>query len=737
MNHVPHLISDLALILLAAAFVTLLFKWLKQPVVLGYIIAGLLVSPNFTLFPSVTELKSIQIWAEIGVIFMLFSLGLEFSFKKLLKVGSTATITGLFEITCMLLLGFGLGQALAWSKIDSLFLGGIIAISSTTIIFRAFDELNIKTNKFASLVIGVLVIEDLVAVLLLVLLSTVAVSPTVEGSELMAAILKLLFFLVLWFISGIFLLPTFLKKASRLMSDETTLIVAIGLCLGMVLLAAGVGFSAALGAFIMGSLLAETTHAERIEHVFKPVKDLFGAIFFVSVGMLINPEVLYAHIGPVLAITLAVVLGKLLFVTIGALLSGQPLNHAIQAGTSMAQIGEFSFIIATLGLTLGVTGSFLYPIAVGVSVITTFATPYMIKLADPLYNWLLKHLPQRWTNSLNRYSTGTQNIKAESDWKVVFTAFTQIMVVNSVLILAIILLFKNVIEPVFWISGSVGSFVVALLALAAISPFWWMLTAKKINKPSYTQLWLNKNNRGPIIMLEILRVSIGIILIGVLFVQFFSTAIAFSLAAGIMLIVGFVFSRKLHAFTLRIEKRFYHNLYLRESMQPKSVVSHLLPWDAHLAYVDIEPNSKWLGKPLGELQLRERYGINIAMIERGNQTLMVPGKNERLFPYDRIALIGTDEQITQFKEALAATAVPQTQTLAVSAVALVQFKVNPGFVYLGKSIRESALRERSQGLVVGIERNGQRYLNPESTWVFQLDDVVWIVGDESKMKALH
>ncbi|MCU0441782.1 MAG: cation:proton antiporter [Bacteroidia bacterium] len=737
MNHVPHLISDLALILLAAAFVTLLFKWLKQPVVLGYIIAGLLVSPNFTLFPSVTELKSIQIWAEIGVIFMLFSLGLEFSFKKLLKVGSTATITGLFEITCMLLLGFGVGQALAWSKIDSLFLGGIIAISSTTIIFRAFDELNIKTNKFASLVIGVLVIEDLVAVLLLVLLSTVAVSPTVEGSELVGSIVKLLFFLVLWFISGIFLLPTFLKKASRLMSDETTLIVAIGLCLGMVLLAAGVGFSAALGAFIMGSLLAETTHAERIEHVFKPVKDLFGAIFFVSVGMLINPEVLYAHIGPVLAITLAVVLGKLLFVTIGALLSGQPLNHAIQAGTSMAQIGEFSFIIATLGLTLGVTGSFLYPIAVGVSVITTFATPYMIKLADPLYNWLVKHLPQRWTNSLNRYSAGTQQIKAESDWKVVFTAFTQVMVINSVLIVAIILIFKNVIEPVFWISGSVGSFVVALLALAAISPFWWMLTAKKINKPSYTQLWLNKNNRGPIIMLEILRVSIGIILIGVLFVQFFSTAIAFSLAAGIMLIVGFVFSRKLHAFTLRIEKRFYHNLYLRESMQPKSVVSHLLPWDAHLAYVDIEPNSDWLGKPLGALQLREQYGINIAMIERGNQTLMVPGKTERLYPYDRIALIGTDEQITQFKEALAATAVPQTQTLAVSAVALVQFKVNPGFVYLGKSIRESALRERSQGLVVGIERNGQRYLNPESTWVFELDDVVWIVGDESKIKALY
>jgi CPA2 family monovalent cation:H+ antiporter-2 len=238
-------------------------------------------------------------------------------------------------------------------------------------------------------------------------------------------------------------------------------------------------------------------------------------------------------------------------------------------------------------------------------------------------------------------------------------------------------------------------------------------------------------------MLEILRVSIGIILIGVLFIQFFSTAIAFSLAAGIMLIVGFIFSRKLHAFTLRIEKRFYHNLYLRESMQPKSVVSHLLPWDAHLAYVDIEPNSEWLGKPLGELQLRERYGINIAMIERGNQTLMVPGKNERLYPYDRIALIGTDEQITQFKEALAATVIQQTQTLTVSAVALVQFKVNPGFVYLGKSIRESALRERSQGLVVGIERNGQRYLNPESTWVFELDDVVWIVGDESKIKALN
>ncbi|MES2560649.1 MAG: cation:proton antiporter [Bacteroidota bacterium] len=737
MQHVPHLITDLALILCSAGVVTLLFKQLNQPVVLGYIIAGLLVGPNFNLFPSILEIESIQIWAEIGIIFLLFSLGLEFSFKKLVKVGNTALITGLFEVSAMLAIGYYLGIWMGWSKMDSLFLGGIISISSTTIIFRAFDELNLKPRKFAGIVIGVLVIEDLVAVLLLVVLSTVAATNSIEGGAMLTAVFKLIFFLILWFVGGIFILPSFFKRAQKLLSEETLLIVSIGLCLGMVLLAVQVGFSAALGAFIMGSLLAETTQAERIEHAIKPVKDLFGAVFFVSVGMLINPAVLIEYKWPVLILTLAVIIGKTVNVSVGALLSGQPLKQSIQAGTSMAQIGEFSFIIATLGLSLNVTGEFLYPIAVGVSVITTFATPYMIQFSAPLNHFVESLLPPKWKESLNRYSKGAQHINTESHWRNVLQSFVQIVLINGVVLIAIILLFKNMVEPAMWVGGIAGSAITAMLALTIMAPFLWMLTTKKINKPSYTQLWINKYNRGPIIVLEILRVAVGIVLLGFLFLQLFSTFTALLIAFGIMIISGFIFSRKLHAFSIRIENRFLHNLNLRENMKPNNTkVDNLLPWDAHLAYFDIDIDSTLVGKPLIDLALREQYGINLALIERGDRMIMIPDKNEKLFPFDRIAVIGTDEQILTFKNTIETANRAQVFDESRGEITLTQILVHPGFPFLGKTIRESDIRNRVKGLIVGIERNGQRILNPDSSMTFELDDALWIAGDRKKVKQM-
>ena len=737
MAHVPHLITDLALILCAAGVVTLLFKKLNQPIVLGYIIAGLLVGPNFNLFPTVTEISSIQIWAEIGVVFLLFSLGLEFSFKKLAKVGSTATITGLFEISAMLVIGYYTGKSLGWSKMDSLFLGGIIAISSTTIIFRAFDELNLKPKKFAGIVIGVLIIEDLVAVLLMVLLSTVAATNTFEGEAMIQSILKLLFFLILWFVAGIFILPSFFKIANKLLNNETLLVVSIGLCLAMVLLASSVGFSAALGAFIMGSLLAETTQAEKIEQVFKPVKDLFGAVFFVSVGMLINPSLLVDYAWPVFILTIAVMIGKTVNVSLGALLSGQPLKQSLQAGTSMAQIGEFSFIIATLGVSLNVTSDFLYPTAVGVSVITTFATPYMIKLADPLHLFLENKLPKRWLNNMERYSAGAQHINAESDWKNVLQSFIQIVLVNSVILIAIILLFKNIVEPLMWVGGVLGSFVTAGFALICMAPFLWSLTTKKINRPSYTQLWLNKYNRGPIIVLEIARVAIGIILISILFSQLFNTISAMIIALVIMFVSGIIFSRKLHAFSLRIENRFLTNLNLRENSMPiKKPIHNLLPWDAHLAYFDIDIDSTLVGIELEALKLRELYGVNIALIERGDRMIMVPDKSQKLYPFDRIAVIGTDEQIINLKNTVEAANKSQVFDETKSDIILQQISVHPGFPFLGKSIRESGIREFVNGLIVGVERNGQRILNPKSNLTFELYDTLWIVGDKKKVKKM-
>lgn len=736
MTHVPHLITDLALILFSAGIVTLLFKKLNQPVVLGYIIAGVLVSPNFKLFPTVTEIDSIKIWAEIGVIFLLFSLGLEFSFKKLVKVGSTAAVTGLFEITAMLITGYFAGQLLGWSKMDSIFLGGIIAISSTTIIFRAFDELNLKANKFAGVVIGVLVIEDLVAVLLMVLLSTVAVSQQFQGTAMLLSVLKLVFFLIIWFLTGIYVLPGFLKKASNHISDETLLIISAALCLGMVLFAANVGFSAALGAFIMGSILAETTQAERIEHVTKSVKDLFGAVFFVSVGMLINPAILVQYAWPVVLLTLAVIIGKTLFVSIGALISGQPLKVSVQAGTSLSQIGEFSFIIATLGVTLNVTSDFLYPIAVGVSVITTFTTPYLMRLAEPLHAFLEKILPPSFINAINKYSLGAQHINAESDWQTVLKSFLMIVLFNGAVCVAITLVFINFVQPFFILWGFWGDLLTATLAVMCMSPFLFMLTARKINKPAYTQLWLNTYNRGPIIGMEVLRVAVGILIIGFLLDQLFSTIIAFVVGLTTIFFSVAIFKRKIKAFSTKIEKRFYANLNLRENTNDVSSVKHLLPWDAHLAHFDIATNSSLIGKPLAELKLREQFGINVAMIERGSVQLMIPGKDELLYPFDKISVIGTDEQISQFRLAIENTNNAQLINQEFAEVSLTAISVHPGFPFLGQTIRDSNFRNKVNGLIVGIERNEQRILNPDSSIRFELDDTLWVVGDSKKVNEL-
>src|SRR5688572_5081306 len=510
MGHLPDLIRDLALILMAGATTTLIFRKIKQPLVLGYIIAGFLVGPYFHFFPTVADNKNIEVLAEIGVIFLLFSLGLEFSFKKLMRVGGAASITALVEIAFITVAGYYAGKWMGWSTMDSLFLGGMLASSSTTIIIRAFEELGVKTKQYARIVFGVLVVEDIVVILLMVLLSTIAVTKQFEGTEIVFTILKLLFFLAIWFIAGIFLLPTLLKKAKHLFDDEALLILSVGLCLGMVVLATAVGFSAELGAFIMGSIIAETTSAEKIEHVTKPVKDLFGAVFFVSVGMMIDPEAIMQYGWPVVVVTFLTLFGKLFSTTLGALLSGQPLKQSVQVGMSMAQIGEFAFIVATLGLSLGVISDFLFPVAVGASAITTFTTPYLIKFSEPLYLFLERFLPERWIKRLNRYSTSTQSIRAETDWKIVLKSLRNIIFINGIFLLILIGLSLYFLIPYLdkTIEDYITRRVVALVISFSIGlPFLWALMVKKPENNAYKELWLEKKyNRGPLVILEALRV---------------------------------------------------------------------------------------------------------------------------------------------------------------------------------------------------------------------------------------
>jgi CPA2 family monovalent cation:H+ antiporter-2 len=732
-HHLQPLISDLGLILMTAGIAVLLFKKLKQPLVLGYLIAGFLAGNHFDFFPSVTDIKSVEVWAEIGVIFLLFSLGLEFSFKKLMKVGGTASITAITQIVTMVIVGYFVGQWMDWSKMDSVFLGVILSISSTTIILKTFEELGVKAQNFAGIVIGSLIVQDIVAILMMVLLSTVAVSNQFSGGELLQSVLKLVFFLTIWFVGGIFFIPTLLKRAKHLLSDEMLLIISLALCLMMVILAADVGFSPALGAFIMGSIIAETTQAEHIEHLVKPVKDLFGAVFFVSVGMLINPQTLYEHWIPVLILSLITIIGQSISSTAGALLSGQPLKQSVQTGMSLSQIGEFSFIIATLGMTLNVTSSFLYPIVVAVSAVTTFTTPFMIKLSTPFSEYLSKKLPRRWTKRIERYSANAQAIKSVSNWQIVINAYLVQVIVHSVIIVAAILLSSKYLLPLvkdFQFGNAIG----ALITLVVLSPFLWALSLRRVAVNEVAILLEERKYRGPILMMLLLRILLTIFFIGFLLNIFFSPIVAF-ITLIIALVVYFVFQKRLNAQYHKIENHFLKNLNAREITKAKRSRSDLSPWDGHMTFFDIATESNLVGKTLEELKIREQIGINIAFIRRGDIMINIPNKNERLFPGDEICVIGTDAQVKEFKSYLDQNEIDVPDTITEAEIVLRQIELK-NESYIGKSIRDSKLREKTSGLVVGIEKKGKRILNPESDVVLEKDDILWIVGNKKLLADL-
>jgi CPA2 family monovalent cation:H+ antiporter-2 len=732
-QHLQPLISDLGLILMTAGVAVLLFKKIKQPLVLGYLIAGFLAGNHFDFFPSVKDIKSVEVWAEIGVIFLLFSLGLEFSFKKLMKVGGTASITAITQIISMVAIGYLVGRWMDWKQMDSIFLGVILSISSTTIILKTFDDLGVKAQKFAGIVIGSLIVQDLVAILMMVLLSTVAVSQQFSGGELLQSVFKLVFFLTIWFMGGIFFIPTLLKRAKHLLTDEMMLIISLALCLMMVILATSVGFSPALGAFIMGSIIAETTQAEHIEHLVKPVKDLFGAVFFVSVGMLIDPHTLYDYALPVAILTLVTIFGQSVSSTIGALLSGQPLKQSVQTGMSLAQIGEFSFIIATLGMTLKVTSDFLYPIVVAVSAVTTFTTPFMVKLAVPFSEFLAKKLPRRWLKKIERYSANAQAIRSVSNWQIVLRAYLSQVVIHSVIIVAVILLSSKYILPL--VEGSkFGNALGALITIIVLSPFLWALSWRRVAVEEVSVLMEERRYRGPLIMMVLLRMLLTLFYIGFLLNNFFSPGIAL-IALIAAVVVYFIFPKKLNAQYHRIENHFLKNFHAREITKAKRTRSDLTPWDGHMATFDIATASNIAGKTLKQLQIREQMGINVVFIKRGEVMINIPSRNERLFPGDEICVIGTDTQVQQFKTYLDQHEIEIPPAISETDIVLQQLELK-NEIYIGKSIRESQLREKTSGLVVGIERHGKRILNPDSDLILEKDDILWVVGDRKLLAGL-
>lgn len=745
MSHIPLLISDLAVILIAAGLVTLLFKRLKQPVVLGYIVAGLLAGPAVKFIPTVGDSVNIQTWADIGVIFLLFSLGLDFSFKKLVKVGGTAVIGAITVVIGMMSLGYIVGRLLGWDSINGLFLGGMLSMSSTTIIFKAFDDMGLRNQRFAGVVFGVLIVEDLFAVLLMVLLSTVAVSQNFDGGALIANVVKLAVFLLICFVGGIYLIPSFLKAARRFLNDETMLIVSLGLCLGMVIIATKSGFSAALGAFVMGSILAETVQAERIEHIVKPVKDLFGAIFFVSVGMLINPALLWEYKWVILLLTCVVMLGQIFFAGTGIILSGQDLKTAVKAGFSLAQIGEFAFIIASLGLSLKVTREELYPIVVAVSVITTFFTPYMIRMADPAYEFIERAMPQSWKEFLERYTSGSNTIQQKSDWNTLLKSLLKVVGIYTVVTCVIIFAWLNFISPLIVEYLPLSNFIASCISLAAllliISPMLWAIMIKKNGSPEFRRLWNDsKYNRGPLTSIVVLRIILCIWLVMIPVARLLNTAAGLGLALAATVIAFIVFSRRLRKQAMLMEQRFFNNLGARELESRRTATidqqfaSHLLERDLHLADFEVKQNSPSIGLTLRELNFRQKCNVNVVTIIRGEQRINIPGGNERLYPFDKLVVVGSDEDLAHFRKYVEERYREHSSDHAESKeVNMEQLFIDDRSPLTGLTIAESGIRDSAGCLVVGIERGTESIKNPPPTTVLESGDIVWVVGEYEKV----
>lgn len=722
------LILDLAWILVLAAIATLVFKKLKQPVVLGYILAGFLASPNFTYLPSISNLENIEVWADLGIVVLMFSLGLEFSFKKLMNSGSTAIVTALIIITGMTIAGFGVGYMLNLNTINCIFLGGMISMSSTTIIMKAFTDLGLRQQKFASLVLAVLIIEDLFAVLMLVLLSSLAMG-NVQGSELIFNIAKLSFFLIIWFVVGVYVLPSLLERVSDFLNSETLLIVEMGLCFSMAALSVMCGFSLELGAFVMGSILAGTVFAERMEHVVQPVKDLFGSVFFISVGMMVQPSIIAEYAPQILLLAAVVIVGMIIFGTLGMLATGQNLQVAIQSGFSLTQIGEFSFIIASLGMGLGVLDASLYPIIVAVSVITIFTTPYFIKLSNPAYKWVERHLPSKLRFLIDRYSNQVMDTnETRSLWREILGKYIWRIVLYSVILIAIIIGCRSLLFPVLEdIFPHWGHMIATLSTLAIMSPFLVALSFTSI-KPD--QRIKNHSTASfyevPLIAMSIIRYILALMFI----VYFLSVCYSYTVgwiggAISFVIIIVFASSKLMLNFK-RMERKFMDNLNNRENS--RSGVNNNLVSNMHQAYVNIKPNCRFAGDKLKNSGLRSEYGVSVSSIRRGDDFIPLPSGDTRIFPGDILGVIGSDQQIKKLNDDIdrqsAKKEITRHPDIELKSVLLT--KNSP---IIDRPLYETDLRKDYFCMIVSVQRGDEGFIDPKPDMVLEAGDLLWVVGD--------
>ena len=758
--HLEALVADLALIMVASGIVTVIFRKLKQPAGLGYILAGFLISPNFEYLPTVVDHADITTLADIGVIFLMFGLGLEFSFKKLAQVGGSAFTVAATVMAMMILVGAGIGSLLGWGKMDCIFLGGMISMSSTMIILKSYEEYNLMREQFAQMVLGALVFEDVAGIFMLAVLSTISVGQNASGPALAQQILIMVIYLVVWILIGVYLIPSILKRISGLLNDELILIVSAALCLLMVVIANLIGFSSALGAFLAGSILAGTIQSERIRYLVKPVKDLFGAIFFVSVGMMIVPSMLIQYIVPIIIITIVVIIGQMTFSVIGILLSGQSLRTAIRGGFSMMQIGEFSFIVATLGMSFGVISEFLYPIIVCVSVITAFATPFFIKGSEPFYKFLDKKLPNKVKAALRRNTSESQTRDAhDKDWN----QYIKNISIRTGACSSILFLF-------YWagirylmpeIRGAVGS-AFAGNAISAAIIITLMLPVINVmfdsNTVLFYKLWVkHRSNHLPLITMRALRTLIAACFIALVLRKIFHIPFIILVLIAVIPMIFIIRSAWLNGVTIAMEKRFIANFSQRtldKAKKDRTRHKNYRWLDESLYVVEFEIIDPDFKKTIIEFTKRRDFVVTIIRIIRKDSYVNMPSADEIIQYGDVLQMIGTwdevdactlllekddaikytdsdDKTLKDFMYGQRFEGVPEEGELV-----CVPIKLDGDSKFIRKSIKNCGLRQAFGATIIGIERGALPIVSPDINTVLAKDDIVWLIGGEKMVSRL-
>lgn len=748
MIHLPPLIQDLGFLLLTGGLVALLFSFLRQPLIVGYLLAGFLIGPNFRYFPHVTEADGIRLWGEIGVLFLLFGLGLEFSFKKLVSMGPASLVAASIEVLGLVALGTWVAGLVGFDSKASLFFGAMLAISSTTVLLRAFDETGTRSARFAENVLGILIVEDLYAVLLLVLLATISL-PTggagaPSGTEaVLGTLFRFGFFLIVVFVVGISILPGLIRRVQRVLSDEMRLVLSLGLCFLTVVLASNLGFSPTLGAFVMGSLLAGTREAKRVEVLMLPVQQLFGAVFFISVGMQIEPSAIFRFPVEAAAFLAVVVFGKSILVTVGSLVAGKPLKPAVRSGIAMAQIGEFSFIMAALGISRGVIESDASALIVMIATMTALTTPYAVRNSKGIAAFVDARIPPKWRKMLERYSQSIQRGRTVPEWRRMLTRHTWIVLVNAALIGAVALFFGKVANRL--VAGRFGwtwetRFASLAVATALTAPFFWGIAKGGIRFSRMREYWLNRQLRPLLVAFMVVRAVVFFTLGGFLVSRFFRLPLSVLIVAsgsGASLIL---LSSRVERIYERFVQRFLLSLSEPELRQAEVILEEnhavLSPWEGHIAVFKVSFDSVAAGKTFEELQIRERYGVTITLIERGDRRIPVPARTDRIYPGDRLHAIGTDEQLDAFREFIEVAQASAIDDHSESNYSLESVSVAADSVFAGRTIRDCGIRERTNGLVVGLERAGERILNPPADFLIDVGDLLWVVGQSEKVRAL-